>query len=94
MSLFANSRQQPEPPSVLMHLLELLTVQPASRASFARAKANELNLLPKCARRNHTIFGEVVVGQDVVDKISKCRARAGKPHKAVLLESVTIERVA
>jgi len=43
----------------------------------------------------HTIFGEVVEGQDVVVKISKV-ARNGqdKPHKPVVLESVTIERVA
>ncbi len=44
---------------------------------------------------NHTIFGEVVEGQDVVDKISKVPRNAqDKPHKVVLLESVTIERVA
>ena len=43
---------------------------------------------------NHTIFGEVVEGQDVVTKISKV-ARNGqdKPHKPVVLESVTINRV-
>ncbi len=43
----------------------------------------------------HTIFGEVVEGQDVVVAISKV-ARGGqdKPHKHVVLESVTIERVA
>ena len=43
----------------------------------------------------HTIFGEVVEGQDVVTKISKV-ARNGqdKPHKPVVLESVTIDRVA
>ena len=42
----------------------------------------------------HTIFGEVVEGQDIVTKISKV-ARNGqdKPHKAVVLEAVTIERV-
>jgi len=44
---------------------------------------------------NHTIFGEVVEGQDVVVKISKvARGAQDKPHKAVVLESVTIERVA
>jgi peptidyl-prolyl cis-trans isomerase A (cyclophilin A) len=43
---------------------------------------------------NHTIFGEVVEGQDVADKISKvARDRQDKPHKAVVLESVSIERV-
>jgi peptidyl-prolyl cis-trans isomerase A (cyclophilin A) len=42
----------------------------------------------------HTIFGEVVEGQDIVLKISKV-ARNGqdKPHKPVVLESVTIERI-
>ena len=43
----------------------------------------------------HTIFGEVVEGQDVVTKISKVALNAqDKPHKPVVLESVTIERVA
>jgi len=43
----------------------------------------------------HTIFGEVVEGQDVANKISRVPTGAGdKPHKAVVLESVTIERVA
>jgi peptidyl-prolyl cis-trans isomerase A (cyclophilin A) len=43
----------------------------------------------------HTIFGEVVEGQDIVINISKV-ARNGqdKPHKPVVLESVVIERVA
>ena len=44
---------------------------------------------------NHTIFGEVVEGQDIVVKISKVARNAqDKPHKPVVLESVTIERVA
>jgi peptidyl-prolyl cis-trans isomerase A (cyclophilin A) len=43
----------------------------------------------------HTIFGEVVEGQEIVVKISKVpRNSQDKPHKPVLLESVTIERVA
>jgi peptidyl-prolyl cis-trans isomerase A (cyclophilin A) len=43
----------------------------------------------------HTIFGEVVEGQDVVVAISKVpRSGQDKPHKPVVLESVTIERVA
>jgi peptidyl-prolyl cis-trans isomerase A (cyclophilin A) len=43
----------------------------------------------------HTIFGEVVEGQDVVDKISNVpRGRQDRPNKDVVLNSVTIERVA
>jgi peptidyl-prolyl cis-trans isomerase A (cyclophilin A) len=43
---------------------------------------------------NHTIFGEVVEGQDVVVAISKVARNAqDKPHKPVVVESVTIERV-
>lgn len=43
----------------------------------------------------HTIFGEVVEGYDIVEKISKV-ARDGmdRPKTPVVLESVTIERVA
>lgn len=43
----------------------------------------------------HTIFGEVVEGQNVVEKIAAV-ARNGqdKPHKPVVLESVTISREA
>jgi len=42
----------------------------------------------------HTIFGEVVEGQDVVDKISKLpRGRNDRPNKDVKIESVTIERI-
>ena len=44
---------------------------------------------------NHTIFGEVVEGQDIANKISKVsRSAQDKPHKPVVLESVTIDRVA
>jgi peptidyl-prolyl cis-trans isomerase A (cyclophilin A) len=44
---------------------------------------------------NHTIFGEVVEGQDIVNKISELdRDRSDKPRTAVVLESVTIERIA
>ncbi|MGB8479050.1 MAG: peptidylprolyl isomerase [Acidobacteriaceae bacterium] len=44
---------------------------------------------------NHTIFGEVIEGQDIVDKISELdRDRSDKPRTPVVLESVTIERVA
>jgi peptidyl-prolyl cis-trans isomerase A (cyclophilin A) len=42
----------------------------------------------------HTIFGEVVDGYDVVEKISKVpRNRQDKPNKDVVLKSVTIEKV-
>jgi peptidyl-prolyl cis-trans isomerase A (cyclophilin A) len=42
----------------------------------------------------HTIFGEVVEGYDIAEKISKVpRNGQDKPHKPVVLESVTIERV-
>jgi peptidyl-prolyl cis-trans isomerase A (cyclophilin A) len=44
---------------------------------------------------NHTIFGEVVDGQDIVAKISLVpRNSQDKPHKPVVVESVVIERVA
>ena len=42
----------------------------------------------------HTIFGEVVEGQVVADKISRVpRGAQDKPQKPVVLESVVIERV-
>ena len=42
----------------------------------------------------HTIFGEVVEGQDVVTKISKvARNSQDKPQKPVAIESLVIERV-
>jgi peptidyl-prolyl cis-trans isomerase A (cyclophilin A) len=42
---------------------------------------------------NHTIFGEVVEGQDVVDKITATpRSRQDKPLKDVVLKSVDISR--
>jgi peptidyl-prolyl cis-trans isomerase A (cyclophilin A) len=41
----------------------------------------------------HTIFGEVVEGQEVADKISKVSTRQDKPVKAVVLETVVIEHV-
>jgi peptidyl-prolyl cis-trans isomerase A (cyclophilin A) len=41
----------------------------------------------------HTIFGQVVEGQDIVEKISRVpRDRQDRPNKPVVLESVTIER--
>lgn len=43
----------------------------------------------------HTIFGEVVEGQDIATKITQVPRNAqDKPHKPVVLESVVIERVA
>jgi peptidyl-prolyl cis-trans isomerase A (cyclophilin A) len=44
---------------------------------------------------NHTIFGEVVEGQDIVDRISNVpRNRQDRPNKDVVLQAVEIERVA
>ena len=41
----------------------------------------------------HTIFGEVVEGQSVVEKISRVPRNAqDKPHKPVVIESLVIER--
>ena len=43
---------------------------------------------------NHTIFGEVIEGQDIADKITKLpRNRQDKPNTDVVLNSVKIERV-
>ena len=43
---------------------------------------------------NHTIFGEVVEGQEIADKITALpRNRQDKPLKDVVLNSVKIERV-
>jgi len=43
---------------------------------------------------NHTIFGEVVEGQDVAEKIANVpRGRQDRPNKDVVLQSVTIERI-
>jgi peptidyl-prolyl cis-trans isomerase A (cyclophilin A) len=43
---------------------------------------------------HHSIFGEVVEGQDVADKISKAaRDKNDRPQQAVVLQKVTIERV-
>jgi len=42
----------------------------------------------------HTIFGEVVEGQDIVKKISEVpRGRNDKPNKDVVLKKVTVEKV-
>ena len=41
----------------------------------------------------HTIFGEVVEGQEVANKIANVpRGRQDRPNKDVVLESITIER--
>jgi peptidyl-prolyl cis-trans isomerase A (cyclophilin A) len=43
---------------------------------------------------NHTIFGEVVEGQSVVDAMTKVpRGPQDKPKTPIVLESVTIDRV-
>ena len=43
---------------------------------------------------NHTIFGEVVEGYEIAEKISKvARGSQDKPKTPVVLESVVIERV-
>ena len=43
---------------------------------------------------NHTIFGEVVEGQDIVEKITRVpRGRNDRPNKDVVLKKVTIETV-
>jgi len=43
---------------------------------------------------NHTIFGEIVEGQDVVDKIANLpRSKQDKPAKDIVVKSVVIERV-
>jgi len=42
----------------------------------------------------HTIFGEVVEGQDVAEKIVKVpRNRQDRPNKDVVVKKMTIERV-
>ena len=42
----------------------------------------------------HTIFGEVIEGQEIVDKIANvARGSQDRPVKDVVLQSVTIERV-
>jgi peptidyl-prolyl cis-trans isomerase A (cyclophilin A) len=40
----------------------------------------------------HTIFGEVVEGQDVVEKIVKVPSKQDRPLKEVVVKSVTVER--
>jgi peptidyl-prolyl cis-trans isomerase A (cyclophilin A) len=43
---------------------------------------------------NHTIFGEVVEGQEIADKIANvARGPQDKPRKEIVLELVKIERV-
>lgn len=43
---------------------------------------------------NHTIFGEVVEGQEIADKISNvARGAQDRPSKDVVLESVVVEKL-
>ena len=43
----------------------------------------------------HTIFGEVIEGQDIVDKIANvARGAQDRPRKDVVVNSITVERVA
>ncbi len=43
----------------------------------------------------HTIFGEVVEGEGIVDKIAgAARNSQDKPHKPITIDSLTIDRVA
>jgi peptidyl-prolyl cis-trans isomerase A (cyclophilin A) len=42
----------------------------------------------------HTIFGEVIEGQDIVNKITNVpRGRNDRPNKDIVLKKVTIERI-
>jgi peptidyl-prolyl cis-trans isomerase A (cyclophilin A) len=44
--------------------------------------------------RRHTIFGEVVAGQDVVDAIAGAPAdRSDRPHDDVVIERIDVERI-
>ena len=43
----------------------------------------------------HTIFGEVIEGQEIADKISTVpKGAQDKPHKPVVVESLVIEKIA
>jgi peptidyl-prolyl cis-trans isomerase A (cyclophilin A) len=44
--------------------------------------------------RKHTIFGEVVSGQDVVDAIANAQTdRSDRPHEDIVIESIAVERL-
>jgi peptidyl-prolyl cis-trans isomerase A (cyclophilin A) len=44
--------------------------------------------------RKHTIFGEVVSGQDVVDAIANAPAdRSDRPNDDIVIDSVSVERL-
>jgi peptidyl-prolyl cis-trans isomerase A (cyclophilin A) len=51
-----------------------------------------VGLTPHLNRR-HTIFGEVVSGQDIVDAIAGAPTdRSDRPHEDVVINSIAIER--
>lgn len=41
----------------------------------------------------HSVFGEIVSGQDVVNKIGKVKTSSDRPLKDVVMKTVTIERI-
>jgi peptidyl-prolyl cis-trans isomerase A (cyclophilin A) len=44
--------------------------------------------------RKHTIFGEVVTGQDVVDAIANAATdRSDRPNDDIVIESIAVERL-
>ena len=80
------------------------SLRQAGQAGHGQRRAEHERLYNSSSRRQttewltgkHTIFGEVVEGQDIADEeISRLpRGAQDKPKTPVVLESVTIERVA